>query len=88
VPALCPLGSLAGPDGISWKLLKAIKGTKLGKAVIEDVAQVVSGDGTRMPEEWRSMKMVMVPKPGKDHTKAKGWRRGRGPLLPSNCYRF
>ena len=28
----------------------------------------------RMPEEWRGMKMVMIPKPGKDHTAVKGWR--------------
>jgi len=27
-----------------------------------------------MPEEWRDMKMVMIPKPGKYHTAVKGWR--------------
>jgi len=63
------------PDGISWKLLKAIKGTKLGAAVLEDVGQVAGSEElTRMPEEWGNMKMVMIPKPGKDHTAVKGWR--------------
>jgi len=27
-----------------------------------------------MPEEWRGMKIVMLPKPAKDYTKVKGWR--------------
>lgn len=67
--------SAAGPDGISWKLLKALKNTELGKAVLEDIGQVAEiRGGTRMPEEWRKMKMVMIPKPGKDHTAVKGWR--------------
>jgi len=51
---------------------------RLGKATLEDigqVAEVTEGTGmTRMPEEWRKMKMVMIPKPGKDHTVVKGWR--------------
>jgi len=32
--------SALGPHGISWKLLKALKGTKIGRAVIDDVTQV------------------------------------------------
>jgi len=67
-------GSVPGPDRISWKLLKAIKETELGRAIIEDVAQVALAEATRMPEEWRNMKMVMLPKPGKDHTRVKGWK--------------
>ena len=65
----------AGPDGISWKLLKMLKGTTLGKALLEDISQVAEvGTRTRIPEDWRKMKMVMIPKPGKDHTMVKGWR--------------
>jgi len=53
------------PDGISWKLLKALKGMKIGRAVLEDAGQVAETESlTRMPEEWRDMKMVMIPKPG------------------------
>jgi len=67
--------SAPGPDSISWKLLKMLKGTQLGKAVIEDVALVAEeGQATRMLEEWRGVKMVMIPKPGKNHTAVKGWR--------------
>jgi len=66
--------SAPGPDGVSWKLLKTIKNTPLGRAMVEDVSQVVAGVGTKMPEEWREMKMVMLPKPGKDHERVKGWR--------------
>ena len=67
--------SAAGPDGISWQLVKALKGTRVGKALLEDIGQVSEiKKGTRMPEEWRGMKMVMIPKPGKDHTQVKGWR--------------
>jgi len=66
--------SAPGPDGISWKLLEAIRETPLGRAIIEDIAQVVGEEHTtRMPEEWRELEMVMLPKPGKDHTKVKGW---------------
>ena len=67
--------SAPGPDGISWKLLKMIQHTAIGRAVLQDAGQVAeSKNFTRMPEEWRDMKMVMIPKPGKDHTAVKGWR--------------
>ena len=65
----------AGPDGISWKLLKAIKDTRVGKALLEDIGQVAEmEEGSRMSEKWRELKVVMIPKPGKDHAKVKGWR--------------
>jgi len=32
------------------------------------------GNGYYGQEEWRGMTMVMIPKPGKDHSKVKGWR--------------
>jgi len=53
--------------------MKAIKGTQLERAIMEGVAQVADGGDTRMPEEWRKMIMLMIPKPGKDHTQVKGW---------------
>jgi len=39
--------SAPGPDSISWKLLKMIRGTALGRATIEDAAQVARGRGRR-----------------------------------------
>jgi len=71
--------SAPGPDGVSWKLLKKLRNTRVGRAILEDVEQVAGG-GARIPEEWRGMKMVMIPKPGKDHTAVKGWR----PIVLSN----
>jgi len=65
--------SAPGPDRISWKLIKRIKDTRVGRVILEDIAQVVV-NMDRMPEEWRGMKMVMISKPGKDHTAVKGWR--------------
>jgi len=42
--------SAPGPDGISWKLLKMIKDTAIGKAVLGHIAQVAEeGGNTRMP---------------------------------------
>ena len=38
------------------------------------MTQVASGDGVRMPEEWRGVKTVMIPKTSKDHTRVNGWR--------------
>ena len=56
-----------------------IRGTKLGKALLEDVAQVVErGGDTRIPGDWTEMKMVMIRKPGKDHKKE--WRA----IVPAN----
>jgi len=64
--------SAPGPDGVSWKLLEVLKDTNLGRAALEDAGQVSEASQmTRMPEEWRAMK---IPKPGKDHTAVKGWR--------------
>jgi len=41
--------------------MKMIKDTNIGKAILEDVGQVAEmQQGTRMPEEWREMKMVMI----------------------------
>ena len=67
--------SAAGPDGISWWLLKMIKGTPLGRAVLEDVALwATPKERVKVPEAAREMTIVMIPKPGKDHSKVKGWR--------------
>jgi len=67
--------SCPGPDGISWRLLKALKDTRLGKTVLEDAGQMAQvGNKYYGEEEWRQMEMVMIPKLGKDHRKVKGWR--------------
>jgi len=59
--------SAPGPDGVSWRLLKALKGKELGEAVLEDVGQMAEvGNRYYGEEEWRQMEMVIIPKPGRD----------------------
>jgi len=67
--------SAAGPDGVTWRLLKIVKDTRLGRAVLEDVGMVAQLDINYYGEtEDRGMTIVIIPKPGKDHSKVKGWR--------------
>lgn len=65
--------SSPGPDRIPYRLLKLIKDTPLGVALLPDVAISTTGNVT-VPEQYRDSVMVMTPKPGKDHSKIKGWR--------------
>jgi len=65
-------GSAPGPDGIGYKLLKFIQNTNLGKALVAEIGGWV--ESGIIPEETKGMKMVMIPKPGKDTKKVKGWR--------------
>ena len=64
--------SAPGPDLISWRLLKAVSATVIGNAILDLV--VTSLQTGQLPQEWREMRTVMIPKPGKDHTKVGGWR--------------
>jgi len=67
--------STPGPDGITWRLPKAIIDRRLGRAVLDDMGQTAElGNGYYGEEGWRNMTMVMIPKPGKEHSKVKGWR--------------
>jgi len=60
-----------GPDGIGYKLIKRVLDLKLGRELIGEVAEnLIKG---RIPMEWQHSKVVMIPKPGKDHGKTKGW---------------
>ena len=51
--------SAPDPYGVTWRLLKMLRSTRLGAAVLEDVGQMV-GVGNRYygEEEWREMAMV------------------------------
>jgi len=64
--------SAAGPDGISYRLLKLVKDTPIGQAVIKEIASWV--ETGLIPNHARDLPMVMIPKPGKDHKTVKGWR--------------
>ena len=67
--------SAAGPDGVLWRLLKMIAKKEVGRQIERDVARFADiKHQLRVPESWREMIMVMIPKLAKDHRKVKGWR--------------
>jgi len=60
------------PDGIGYKLIKRVLDLKLGSELIGEVAEnLING---KIPKEWQHSKVVMIPKPRKDHVKTKAWR--------------
>jgi len=59
--------SAPGPDGIGYKLIKRVLDLKLGRELIGEVPENLI-HGT-IPKEWQHSKVVMIPKPGKDHSK-------------------
>ena len=61
-----------GPDGISYRFIKAVLNTKLGKELIREVA-VSLKEGVILGE-WQLSEVVFISKPNKDHQAAKGWR--------------
>ena len=71
--------SATGPDSINYKLLKEIKDTRLGREVLEEVATNLIGGS--IPDSWKEMRVVLIPKPGRDLTKTKSWR----PINLINC---
>jgi len=72
--------SAPGLDGIGYRLIKMVMRTKLGDELMKEVAGNLAR-GRRIPKEWQNSKVVMIPKPGKDYNKTKGWR----PINLINC---
>ena len=71
--------STPGPDGISWRVWKILKNTRLGRDALQDAAQCGRLLAEQLPR-WREAKITMIPKPGKDHALVKSWR----PITLSN----
>jgi len=71
--------SAPGLDGIGYRLIKMVMGTKLGDELMKEVARNLASG--KIPKEWQNSKVVMIPKLGKDHNKTKGWR----PINLINC---
>ena len=64
-------GSAPGPDGMSYRLIKAIRDTRLGRELIEEVVDCLHAGV--IPEPWTEMRVGFIPKPGRDLTVAKKW---------------
>ena len=64
--------SAPGLDGIGYKLIKRVLDLELERELIREVAEnLVNGN---IHKEWQHSKVVMIPKPVKDHSKTEGWR--------------
>ena len=72
-------GSAPGPDGIGYRLIKAVSDTRLGRKLVDEVMDCLVR-GVISPA-WREMRMVFIPKLGRDLTLTKSWR----PLNLINC---
>ena len=64
--------SAAGPDGIRYWLIEVVHLLRLGRDLVEEIAENLA-DGA-IPNAWEPMVIVMIPKPRRDLTKMKSWR--------------
>ena len=72
-------GSGPGPDGISYRLIKSVRDTRLGRELVDEVVDNL-WRGV-IPAAWRQMRVVFIPKTGRDLSVARRWR----PLNLINC---
>ena len=71
--------SAPGPDGAGYRLIKVVKDTPLGQGLYEEIA--ISLLERLTPRRWKEMRVVLIPKPGRDLMKMKSWR----PITLINC---
>ena len=64
--------SAAGPNGIGYRMIKLVLRTRLGRELVALIMYHLQKG--LIPERWKKMKMVMIPKPGRDLTQTKNWR--------------
>ena len=64
--------SAAGRDGVGYRLIKAIRDTRLGNELVGEVVTALRGG--YIPDRWRDMRVVLIPKPGRDLMQTKNWR--------------
>ena len=56
----------ASPDGVGYRLIKAIRDTRLGNELLGQGVSVLRGG--YIPSRWRDMRVVLIPKPGRNLT--------------------
>ena len=71
--------SAAGPSGVSYRLIKAVRDTRLDSELFGEVVTALRGG--YIPDRWRDMRVILIPKPGRDLTRTTNWR----PLNLINC---
>ena len=57
---------------ISYRLIKVVRDTRLGRELVDEVVDNLVR-GIILPA-WREMRVVFIPKPGRDLTLTKSWR--------------
>ena len=65
-------GSTPGPESINYRLIKAVRGMKLVRELIEVVVEYLHVVVIAKP--WREIRVVFIPIPGRELTVAKNWR--------------
>ena len=63
--------SAAGPDGIGYRLIKAVRDTRLRTAVLGEV--VAAQRGGYIPDRWRDMWVVLILNLGWNLTQTRNW---------------
>ena len=53
-------------------MIKAIRDMRLGNKLLGEVVTALRGG--YIPDRWRDMRVVLIPKPGRDLTQTKNWR--------------
>ena len=71
--------SAPGPDGISYRLIKVVLKSQLGRELMREVATNLPDN--KIPHKWQQMKVVIILKPKRDLTIIKNWR----PINLINC---
>ena len=61
--------SAAGPDGVGYRLIKAVQDTRLGTEVLGEVVAALRGG--YITDRWRNMRVVLISKAGRDLTRTK-----------------
>ena len=64
--------SAAGPDGVGYRLIKSVRDTRLGNELLGEIVAALRGG--YIPDRWRDVRVVLIPKPGRDLTQTKNWR--------------
>ena len=72
-------GVAPGPDGISYRLIKAIQDMRLRSELIGEVVDCLHCGV--IPDHWREMRLVFIPKPRRVLALLRNWR----PLNLINC---
>ena len=59
-------------DGVGYRLIGAVRDTRLGREVVGEVVARLWGG--YMPDRWRDMRVVLISKPGRDRILAE-WQQ-------------